>query len=360
MLKTGQTDQCTTKNEALSKFAGGWGTAQFSLTTLLDRARCGLCFFNENMNQFTHMKFTGATFYAVPAPNISWLLHFDNHFTNEEQDYKLIKTWCHPLHLLLKRKTIILQSLERYQRGKWKKYKLKPSPELCYRWYDKETFAKFLLASYRWTTVDFRNPFGPPGADLLDQQQQDIFWKNEWTKQTDPKWLNRLDWDKDFVGDNNAGGTNSWTDGLAKKFIYWLAGKTWTKKGAYSPFCPPIIDGPLNAFYFFYYFHFKLAGRTFDNPLPGDPNHEVNPIPKCTDFNPRKSLCRYCISPKDLDKHGFIKRKRFKRLTRAHKQHRVEHHHRKKVRWLDQQSETTNTETKEYPQEKTSEFRLQF
>lgn len=331
---------CQKNDCTIQDWAGGFGMANFSVQSLLDRARRGLCEFSTSMTTYTHMKFIGAKWYLVPAPTIDWLLYADSHFSNNQEDYKNVTKWLHPLHLVLQKKTRIVQSLQRKPRLTWKKVRIRPSPELCYRWYDKETFAKFLLASYKWSLIDLKNPFGPPGADALKSDSK-LWYKNDWISQKDPQWLDRKNWDSKFLTyEENSWWTNWWVN------VFGNGSSIEANRARWSPFCPPLYPGDPQAFYFFYYFHFQLAGKTFDNPLPGDPNHEVQQLPKCADFDPRKSscgTCSGCIREGDLDHCGMLTDRALKRITRAHHKNKMgkKKEKTKKVKWAD----------KEYPKE---------
>lgn len=309
-MQTSTKNRCTKLpdvTQTYKKFAGGYGTASFSLKTLMDRANRGLCEFSQSTTDWTHMKWIKATAYLVPTKTISWLIHFENHFTNAEKDYKNKKKWMHPLHLLLMRRAKLVQALNRYPRGKWKKVVKRPSPELCYRWYDKETFYNFLLLSYTWSTIVLDNPFLAPGADIVTDYGDKMFWKNEWMKSKGLEFYDRNTWDKDFLNDNQEDWWKQWLTPFWPRQI--------TKKGRGSPFCPTVINSDLEGFYFFYYFKFKLGGKPFDSAEPGDPAHEVKQLPGCFDPPDINGTCHTCLKPRDLDEWGFIKPRKFRAIT---------------------------------------------
>lgn len=346
LLQSDNKNRCATgtnTTETFKKFAGGYGTASFSLKTLYDRANKGLCEFSEDMTDYTHIKWVDFTAYLVPTKTISWLCYFETHFTNNQADYKNKMKWAHPFHLLMKRGAKLVQSLDRYNRGKWKKIKKKPSPELCYRWYDKETIYTFLLVSYVWSVIDLKNPFGPPGGDIITDLSAQMYWKNEWMSAKGPEYYDRKTYDKEFLDADTS--SNDWW----KKWLRETIPNVYkTKKGRYSPFCPPMIEGDLEGFYFLYYFKFKMGGKAFDSAIPGDPTHEVKQLPKCFGPPDQSGTCNACIRPGDLDSSGFIKSKKFRSLVGADYQKqlgippRKKKKKRKKVRFEGDSEEDTH------------------
>lgn len=304
-LADGKSTQPTSESK-IDKWCGGYGMASFSLNTLKLRAERGLATFSLDLSHYTHIMFLGVSYLAVPTPEVDYILHFDQHFSISPTDYTNLKKWTHPLHMLLKKGHVLVQSLQRYPRGKWRKVKRRPPPEVGKQWFEKEQFSKFLLTNYRWSTVQLRNPFGVPGSDLTGDNK--IPFENTWLSNKRPCWYDRESYDTGFLNWDKSSWFNKW----------WTGNLTTSSKGKYSPFCPPMYDAKnLNCMYFFYKFHFKVAGSAYDSVQPGDLDNEVSRTPDCG------RQCRYCIRPDDLDKHGFIKSKRFRELVESNYPNRL-------------------------------------
>lgn len=306
---------CSAKKFDWKNWAGGYGAATISLQQLITRANLGMAAFSEDITKYTHAMYLGTTVLLVPALDIDWIFYSDYNFNINKSDWENAKKWTHPAHLILKSGHKLVQSIKRCPRCKWRRVHYRPPLNLLSKWYEKEDFQNYSLFSYRWSTIDINNCIGLPGSDVIGDS---IWWQNTWMKQCCPKWMDRATWDSKFLSANNDSNSNFYK----KWFEYIFNPSEWnTTKGNWGPFCPPMYGSEnCTCLVFFYKFKFKFGGHAFSSFQPGDAANEVVKPPDCT------QKCAYCIRNSDLDKDGFIKPWKLRKLIKPHHKNQLEKH----------------------------------
>ncbi|AYP28793.1 MAG: ORF1 protein [Anelloviridae sp.] len=286
-------------------FCGGYGNATFTLSGLAERARLGMCKFSETFEGYTWIKFIGATFTLVPAPEVDYLFKLVNRAPfGTEEETKAETKWTHPGNLLLQQGTRIVESNKRRHCCKWPRIRYRPPP--AYEgWYSIDQFCKFALVKYMWTTVSLNNPMGiPPYKDNTSSEDNGPLTNKWWQdgckdKNTNlyaPIWIDRENYNREF----NSDGGNSWKD--------WII--TDNKKPKHSPFCPPVFTTEYqNTLWIMYKFWFKVGGTTLQNFYPIYPVQEIGPPPK------KQNPCPSCIQPGDLEENGLLTDTAYERIT---------------------------------------------
>lgn len=311
------------------KWAGGFGNAQISFSGLIDRAKKGACLFSADVTRFQFLKYAGVSCLFVPVQDVSWIFYADTVIGGNQDDYDKAKKWQHPAHMILKRGHVLVQCIKRCMKCKWKRRFFKPPLDLYHRWYDKEKFAKYALLSYRWSTIDLENLIGLPGNDVITDTN--IFWQNDWMSKKCPEWIDRKVWDSEFTNQDQS------KQGLWQDWLYHTLGVTDNKKGKWSPFCPPMYNSEnVVTLFFFYKFKFYAGGTSFDAGKPGDAENEVlePPKPGCPG-----QRCDTCLRHSDLDKWGFIRSRKFRKLVSPHYKDKLAKHSKRKLKrvtWADQ------------------------
>ncbi|AYP28954.1 MAG: ORF1 protein [Upsilontorquevirus procy2] len=315
-------------------FCGGYGGAWFTLGGLALRARYGMARFSKPLTGFTWIKFLGARVYLRQGWDVSYLFRWNTHHGGEKE-HQAEKKWVHPGTMLNTPGHVTVLAHNHTFCCKAKKLKIKRPPAFS-GWFDIDAFYSTLLGGYFWTAFDPWNPLGfrpinKSGSDVSIQHQQNckygnksncndysyfnFWWKDRTANQhgnQQPLWTNRKCFDKKFVDHAESGdGWNWWK-------MLWGQGDTTyfngDQKPAFSPFAPPVYQASKqNTLWFQYKFFFKVGGRTLEANVPNFPIQEVYDPPSkgC------QAGCKTCLQPGDLDKDGFIRRKKFKQLTES-------------------------------------------
>lgn len=303
-------------------FCGGWGSASFTLASLVQRARAGMARFSEKIEGYPWIKWLGATVYLVPNNEVDYLFSWDSHRPPTQEEKAKEERWCHPGVLLNLPWTRTVESIRRTKCCKWKRIRIKPPP-LFEGWYDKEQFAKYILGSYLWTTIDMSNPMGlAPVANtgkIVTEGATGLLFENKWFTEcakngqfaTRPTWIDRTTYDTQFL--------KSETD--ITEWLNWQLKGEVPNKPKFGPFCPPVLptQDP-QTLWIKYTFRFKVGGASFQNFFPNYPISEVEAPP-----GPCTGDCTACIRSEDLDSTGILKDGALRRITKPDHSHKLQY-----------------------------------
>lgn len=304
-----------------ASFIGGYGQGTFTLGGLCLRASLGMARFSDSFEGYDWVKYLGGSYQLVPNAEVDWLFRWDNHKNvgydaSGRDESKDEGKWNHPANLLLYPFVSIVESIKRSKCCKWKHRRFRPNP-LWEGWWDKDRFATYVLGGYMWTTIDLDNPMGlaPYARDTGTESSAPLrndWWPSNYPSQTQgkcPTWINRQEWDKGFLEDNQ--------DNRFRNITWPLSGD---KRPRYGPFCPPVLqtDRP-QTLWFRYKFVFQFGGTNIENYFPRYPVSEVRDPPKTC-----PSGCQSCIGEGDLNSNGILTDDAYERITGADKHGRME------------------------------------
>lgn len=287
-------------------FAGGFGMATINLNSLIIRCNRGLAQSSHDISQFTNGRWVGATFYPIKLPSIDWVIYYDTHFSKEDKDYQTRKKWLNPLHLMLLPGKTFVPNWKKSPGKPWVRKKKLPSVNTESEFVDKTWLGNVALISYYFSIVDLTNPIGPPDKNSSATTGKDF--RNYWFKCKCFTWMNRPDWDKQFAQQK----TSDWAQWVQNFWKNHILGNGQSPNGPkQAPFCPPFsISETLECMSFFYQFKFQFTGNSFAATNPGSAANEVREPEQCN------GGCPNCLTQKDLDRWGLIKKRKFRQLTR--------------------------------------------
>nr|WBM82728.1 MAG: ORF1 [Torque teno polar bear virus 42] len=362
------TDTFAQKETAHWDFVGGFGAARFTFRTLLVRALLGMARFSTSLKGWSYIRFKGFSFKLNRAKTIDYLFRASNHIGREDVETSLI----HPASFLNLPFVKWVQSVARSKCCRSPVVRRKPDVSI-YGWHDIEDFQNMLLARYEWTAFDANNPLGK-NPNITKELKAPI--KNEWMQETNasygpnrgqvpqmstycPKWINRKDYDKDFVSYVN------WCQADAGKKKAWWEWDFDTQHqpdtkaglGKVSPFLPSLMPAQRpETLWFQYIFKFQLGGAGIGRYPPAYPIREADTCGPCPNRSGCSAACDACIDPKkDLDAWGLLKKKAFERITRCPQRTKkrlvaklsriiqLRRRQRRRVHWADEKTETPAT-----------------
>nr|WBM82748.1 MAG: ORF1 [Torque teno polar bear virus 48] len=346
-------DKWNSKTTAYWNFVGGYGQAEFTFRSLVFRTILGLARFSSKLDGFQYIKFLGYHFTLMRTQHIDYVFFTEGH--RGPRDYE--KTLLHPLNLLNTPGSVLVQSLQRSKCCRTPRVKKRADPTI-FGWHDIEDFLGVRLTGYVWSVIELDHPMGK-NPNVTKDQEAPI--TNEWMNETNegnkqistycPKWMNRVEYDKDFVDKIDK-------FQLQQKQNWWdfdFEGSLTQDHGNYAPFLPPMIaaDTP-QTLWFRYTFLFQIAGKSFGYRRVIWPLREAD---VCTPCFPRRTeayeeTCDACIHPEDTDPHGQLKKSAFKRITGSpqYRKRRAlaflahlirQRRKRKRVKWADQEKQTS-------------------
>nr|QLG20796.1 ORF1 [Lycalopex gymnocercus torque teno virus 2] len=293
---------------------GGYGHADITLNGLIQRNQLGMNRFSEDLKEFHWIKFVGGWFQFPPNDEIDYLFRVEHHKPADTTQTQSKQKWNHPAHLINLPGTKIIESIYRSKCCRWKFTRFSPPAEFE-GWYELQTFAKFKLLSYMWTTVDLSNPLGlAPYKNTEDPTQENnieghgALENSWWPKKGESRncaWIDRKQYDDAFLRGND----KSWWS----KFL-----PTSETKPKHTPFCPPVwpTDKP-QSLWVRYKFKFMLGGFNIGN------NFQNYPLIEYQD-PPRQILSAEDIHPGELERNGDITARAFRRIIGADNQDEVE------------------------------------
>ncbi|WCS65245.1 ORF1 [Grizzly bear anellovirus 8] len=308
-------DKWNSKETCYWDFVGGFGQAEFTFRSLIYRTLLGLARFSSKLDGFQFIKFLGYRWTLMRARTIDYILLPEAH--RGPNDYE--KSLIHPINLLNTPGSVLVQSVNRTKCCRAPKVKKRAEPTI-FGWHDIEEFMNVRLTGYVWSVIELDNPIGRnPNITKQLKAPYDNDWMNETNDPQNktianycPKWMNRVDYDKEFVTK-----VNGFQRSQKENWWDWSQEATPTeskyKYGKQSPFLPTLYPAPFpQTLWFRFNFRFLLAGKTFGRTPPSYPVKETDVCVPCS------AGCRACIDPeKDLDATGILKDKALARITRA-------------------------------------------
>nr|WBU87840.1 MAG: ORF1 [Torque teno polar bear virus 6] len=362
------TDTFAQKETAHWDFVGGFGAARFTFRTLLVRALLGMARFSTSLKGWSFIRYRGFSFRMIRAKTIEYLFRASTHIGREDVETSLI----HPANFLNMPFVKWVQSVARSKCCRSPIIRRKPDVTVM-GWHDIEDFQNTLLARYEWTVFDANNPLGK-NPNITKQLKAPI--QNDWMLETNsnypdnrgsvpqmstycPKWINRKEYDKEFVNFVN------WCQATrTDKKAWWEWDWTQDKNNEYkaglgkvSPFLPSLMPAQRpETLWFQYIFKFQLGGAGIGRYPPAYPIREADTCGPCPNRSDCSAACDACIDPKkDLDAWGLLKKKAFDRITRCPQRAKkrlvaklsriiqLRRRQRRRVHWADEKTETPAT-----------------
>lgn len=338
--KAFENTDCKTRNgKNYIDFVGGWGTAQFTISGLLQRASLGLCQFSDDLTRFNAVRFKKIICWGVPLPNLDYVLYGSTHFSySKDEQSKNFKKYGNPLTLMLKPGRLFVPSYKRSQKKLFWKRKFYAGSQFTDQLYDKKFFTEIPFFQYIWSFVDLINPIGAPQNDEFYKTVLSSKYENNWFTSTTGEWLDR---EKYNTTTNSGSAHNIFSNWSAFMTTVWnkFSDMFLGNKIRHAPMCPPIILSPdLECAGFFYNIQFQAAGRTITSLQGGSVAEIPQPGTTCPNFG-----CRTCITREDLTPGGTISSPAFRRITSADQQDQLSH-------TSEEEEEGEESETSEPPE----------
>lgn len=305
--------QCGTDSHSWIDFAGGWGTASFSLQGLLWRAGRGLCEFSEDVTKYTSIRFCKLVIWGIPEPDLDWVLVGTTHFTHNKAELANFKRYAQPLKMMLKPDRLFVPSLKRSTKKLFYKKKYVAGTQFTNELYDKHFFQDKPFWTYIWSNIDLTLPVGVPKNDnFYSTLLGPGIYKNDWFKMKNENWLDRSEYDKPpTVVDSTLPTTWSAFFDFAVNSVKSLFQTNAVKQ---APMVPPVLFAPnLQQAGFFYNVLFQAGGRSVA-AVTGGAASEI-PRPSCPCAPKSGTQCSACIRDGDLSPGGTISSKAFRRIA---------------------------------------------
>lgn len=304
-------------NTQYKDFIGGYGMSTLNLNGLVQRCERGLAESSHDISNFTNGRWVSGRFYPIKLHDLDWVIYFDTHFSKTDTDYQNRKKWLNPLHLLLKPGKTYVPQWKKSPGRPWVRKKKLPAVNLENEFVDKTWLNNVALLSYYFSVIDIENPIGEPEA----KETTTGGLRNDWFKCKCYTWKDRTKWDNKFTQQNKT----DWTEWFNQFWQDHIIGQGSDKRPRQAPFLPPFSKSErLQCMSFLYEMKFQFTGNTFGVSGPGSAGKEVNTPTECN------GSCPTCISRKDLNKHGWIKKRKFRELTEANNQDYIHPKPRKK------------------------------
>lgn len=306
--------ECTSDGGAsYVDFCGGWGSASFSLETLMYRANRGLAKFSDNITQYTSIKFVSIVIWGVPEPDLDWVLTGTTHFSNAKVELGNYKRYAQPLTMMLEPNRLFVPSYKRSNKRLFYKKKFYAGTQFTNELYDKYFFYNKPFFTYNWSNIDLELPVGvPQNDDFYTRLLGNSVYKNTWFKKKSENWLDRQEYTKPPQSLSDASVFSSWSAFFATVWESFKKNMFGTDVKQ-APMQPPVLLAPkLQQASFFYNIKLQAAGRSIAG-LHGGKASEI-PKPEC----PCKSTNTQCsahLDPDEVGSTGTISSETFRRIV---------------------------------------------
>lgn len=297
-------------------FCGGWGSASFSLASLLVRASAGLCEFSDDFTQYDSVRFVSITLWGVPAPDLDWVLVGTTHFSVNTNELNNYKKYSNPIYLMLKPKRLFTPSLKRSRKRLFYPRKFYAGSQFTNELYDKQFFVNKTFFTYNWSYIDLELPVGTPQNDAFYASLSGLNYKNEWYKDKKGSWLDREEYSNSRHVSPDSTLFSQWSAFITtvfNKVVDFFQGNEVKQ----APGAPPILKAPtLQEASFFYHVKFQAAGRT----IPALRGGSVAEIPRPSNPCPGQQSnfeCSGCLGAGDISSGGTISSEAFRRITKS-------------------------------------------
>ncbi|AHA86839.1 ORF1 [Seal anellovirus 2] len=325
---------------AKSCWSGTFGGHFFTFKLLLQRAKIRLCQFSSDWNGWDYLEFKGGYIWLPRLAGLQWMFNKDHSIKNptetkEGQELAAAKSWTHPGVWLNRRGPIIMHDPNLFpsHRG-FRRLKVKP-PTGWEGHYSLPAVMNYIFFQWFWTALDMQHAM----YDYWCVKQNPTAEHTKICCQV-PWWAAQIDdtWRPKYADDDPAktcGGDvrELWTDREN-----YLQSKCNTNQARtdqnnipantqnWGPFLPQSFVRPGEAgfsLWFKYKFYFQLSGDSVYRQQPHtDPKVVIPRAPKAKNTltgevqpGPERPQDPWDILPGDLDRHGILKERAYRRIT---------------------------------------------